>query len=277
MRMKMRMRQAHTPAGFTMIEVMLSVLIVAMVLTMVYSSFRAGSKATQFGSERAQLFHTARIAMQDIIQAIENLEWMPNTNKYMTFTGKPGGGVAVAGVHGGGDELEFVTSTSPTLINGQWQSGLARVRYMITDNDTGGSGAKTARSHLVKMVTRLKDDTFDDAYTVELSDNVVGFKCRYFDETSYEDSWDSDVKERLPEVVEITLYVQDKDSVQALRSGALIPNMMVRQGRTVQGSQPQTQTPQTPRPREPVQRPQTTPGTGRTPGTRPGRTPVQIR
>jgi len=116
--------------------------------------FRAGSKATQFGSERAQLFHTARIAMQDIIQAIENLEWMPNTKQVHDLHGQAGRRVAVAGVHGGGDELEFVTSTSPTLINGPVavRAGAgALYDYRQDTGGSGGSGAKTARSHLVKI------------------------------------------------------------------------------------------------------------------------------
>ena len=62
------------PHGFTLLELMLALVIMAMVLTMVYSAFSASSRACRFGVERAQIFHTARIAMQDIVQSIENID-----------------------------------------------------------------------------------------------------------------------------------------------------------------------------------------------------------
>ena len=58
--------------GFTIIEILLSIIILVMLLTVVHTSFRAGSKACRFGTQRAQIFHTARLAMQDIIESIEN-------------------------------------------------------------------------------------------------------------------------------------------------------------------------------------------------------------
>ncbi len=217
-------KRGKAKTGFTILEVLLSVVIVALVLTMIYSAFSAGSKACRFGSERAQIFHTARLAMQDIVQSIENIEF--GTNKYYEFIGKSHSAVGPAGKSVDNDEVEFATSTSPTLLDGRWQVGLARVKYAINRGRRGAEGAQ-----LEKWVTRIDDEDFDDAYVIELSDNIVGMKLRYFDETDYDDTWDSDVKERLPEVVEITFYVQEGEHVHPFMSGALIPDMRVKQGK----------------------------------------------
>ncbi len=215
-------------AGFTILEVLVSMIIVALVMTIIYSAFSAGSKVCSFGSQRAQIFHSARLAMQDIIQSIENLEY--GTNDYHEFIGKSNSGSAVGGKSVGDDELEFATSTSPTFIDGRWHVGLARVKYLLEKDK------KSDSTILEKWVTDVEDEDFKDAYVVELSQNIVGMTFRYYDEDDYDDSWDSDTKEKLPELVEITFYIQEGENIVPFRSGALIPNMIV--GKNVRRTSP---------------------------------------
>ena len=151
-------RTCHGARGFTVLEVLLSVLIVGLVLTVVYSAFRAGSQACRFGAERAQVFHTARIAMQDIIGAIENLEY--GTNDYYAFIGKSQSGIAPNGQSVDDDELEFATSNRPAWRDDHWQAGLARVRYAIAR----GRASRIGQAHdvvLQKWVTSIEDEEFD--------------------------------------------------------------------------------------------------------------------
>jgi len=205
--------------GFTILEVLISMIIVALVMTIVYSAFSVGSKVCSFGSKRAQIFHSARLAMQDIIQSIENLEY--GTNDYHEFVGKSHSGSAAGGKSVGDDELEFATSTSPTFIDGRWHVGLARVKYLLEKDK------KSDSTILEKWVTDVEDEDYKDAYVVELSQNIVGMTLRYYDDNDFDDSWDSDTKEKLPELVEITFYIEEGENVVPFRSGALIPNMRV--------------------------------------------------
>jgi len=206
--------------GFTILEVLVSMIIVALVMTIIYSAFSAGSRVCNFGSQRAQIFHSARLAMQDIIQSIENLKY--GTNEYFVFVGKSQSGKSIGGESVGEDELEFATSTKPTFIDGRWHAGLARVKYVI-EKDKKNPNATV----LEKWVTELNDEDFKDAYVAELSRNIVGITFRYYDDNDYDDSWDSDTKEKLPELVEVTFYIQEGDNIILFRSGALIPNMIV--------------------------------------------------
>jgi len=218
--MKPLINTRKTSSGFTILEILISMVIVALVMTIVYSAFSAGSKVCSFGSQRAQIFHSARLAMQDIIQSIENLEY--GTNDYYEFIGKSNSGTAPGGKSVDEDELEFATSTSPTFIDGRWHVGLARVKYVLAKDKKNNNSTV-----LEKWVADIEDEDYKDAYVLELSHNIVGMTFRFHDENDFDDSWDSDTKEKLPEFVEITFYVSEGESVSPFRSGALIPNMRV--------------------------------------------------
>ena len=245
--------QRHRRRGFTILEVLLSSVIVAMVLTIVYAAFSVGSRACRFGAERAQIFHTARIAMQDIIQSIENLEY--GQTNYLSMIGDQGS-ASYEGTSVGDDELTFATTTSPALLDGQWQAGLARVRYRINhDLDPRGRDTEGEKlSGLEKLVSRVEDEDLDDAYAVELSRDVVGLSFRYYDETDFDKSWDSDIKERLPEYVEITLHVREGENIHLLRSGALIPHMTLddKDNKRVERTAPETPEQPSEQPRQPA-------------------------
>ena len=217
-------------------------IIVALVLTIVYSAFSAGSRVCKFGSQRAQIFHSARLAMQDIIQSIENLQF--GTNDYYRFLGESDSGSA-GGQSVGADELEFATMTKPTFIDGRWHAGLARVKYVLN------SDSKDGGTVLEKWVADVEDEDFEDAYVLELSKNIVGITFRYYDDGDYDESWDSDDKDndkKLPEFVEITMYVKESESVLPFRSGALIPNMIVAQKIKRRGGTKNTAKPSSARP-----------------------------
>ena len=180
------MTAVRRPAGFTLLELMLAITIMAMVLVSVYAAFSAGSKACRFGASRAQIFHSARIAMQDILTAIENVEFGGTNTAFVGFSQSGSMGSV------GEDELEFATSTAPAMLDGRWFVGPARVRYRIDHSGASSSGAKGTGARLVKDVTRLDDELFEDAYTVELSRNVRGLSFLYLDEKKYVREWDSE-------------------------------------------------------------------------------------
>lgn len=221
----------RTTPGFTLLELMLAITMMAMVLLSVYAAFSAGSKACRFGASRAQIFHTARIAMQDILNAIENVEF-GGTNTAFIGLSQAGG---LGGV--GEDELEFATATPPALLDGRWFVGPARVRYRI--DHAGSSATSKTAPRLVKDVTRLDDELFEDAYTVELSPNVRGLSFLYLDENKYVRDWHSERDQKLPEIVEVTMavYEEETDQTHYLRSAAMIPSMRVRQGERIERPQ----------------------------------------
>lgn len=215
-------RRKTRDAGFTLLELLISVTIVALIVTVVYSAFTAGTRSAQHGSERAQIFHAARIAMQDIITTIENMEF--GQTNYLSFVGTDGS-ASFEGVSVGDDTLTLSTLTLPARLEDRWFAGRARVQYRI--NRTAEPRGDLPTVALEKLVSRVTDENLDDAYTLELSRDIVGLTLEYFEENAYRQSWDSEFSRRLPEYVEITLHVREGDTVHLLRSGALIPHMVL--------------------------------------------------
>ena len=212
--------------GFTLLELMLALVIMALVLTMVYSAFSAGSRACRFGGERAQIFHTARMAMQDILQSIENIDF--GTNDGYRFLGESGSAGAGRAGSVPADTLEFASFTSPRLTDERWYAGQSRVRYAISRDAQDEEGAPI-KHVLEKWVTDLDDVDFKNAHVTELSRDVAGMRCTYFggDDDKQSDDWDSERDDKLPNMVQVTLYVYETqgERVHPLRSAAMIPTM----------------------------------------------------
>jgi len=212
--------------GFTLLELMLALVIMALVLTMVYSAFSAGSRACRFGGERAQIFHTARMAMQDMLQAIENIDFGTNDGyRFLGETGSGGGGRAGSVP---ADTLEFASFTAPRLTDDRWYAGQSRVRYAIA-RDAQDEEGTTLPHVLQKWVTDLEDVDFKNAQITELSRDVAGIRFTYFggEDDKESDTWDSDRDEKLPDMVQVTLYVYETqgERMHPLRSAAMIPTM----------------------------------------------------
>ncbi|GEM_PF-1527925 len=212
--------------GFTLLELMLALVIMALVLTMVYSAFSAGSRACRFGGERAQIFHTARMAMQDILQSIENIDF--GTNDGYRFLGESSSAGAGRAGSVPADTLEFAAFSAPRLAGDRWYAGQSRVRYVITRDAQDEEGAPL-KHVLEKWTTDLDDVDFKSAHVTELSRDVAGIRFTYFggENDKESDEWDSDRDDQLPDMVQVTLYVYEAqgERVHPLRSAAMIPTM----------------------------------------------------
>ncbi|MBR5945649.1 type II secretion system protein, partial [bacterium] len=67
--------------GFTILELLLTMSIMVMVMTMIQSALAISSKVCTGGRDRAQLFHGARLAMDEMLNAFANMEYA-STGKY---------------------------------------------------------------------------------------------------------------------------------------------------------------------------------------------------
>jgi hypothetical protein len=102
------------------------------------------------------------------------------------------------------------------------------VRYAISRDAQDEEGAPL-KHVLEKWVTDLDDVEFKNAHVTELSRDVAGMRCTYFggDDDKESDDWDSERDDKLPNMVQVTLYVYETqgERVHPLRSAAMIPTM----------------------------------------------------
>lgn len=207
--------------GFTLLEVMLAVAIVASVLAAVYASFRAVTvawSATDRSCELSELgWGVLRLMGNELESALAR---GPGGVGSYRFLGVDGGERKDAS-----DRLTFVFATEPWTLGYGWRP-LVRVYYYV-DELPGGTkrlvrmerpaqvGGPTSEYEwptdslildvdaFVDPGRRFVPEDLEEAWVEVLAEDVVGMRVSYFDGTLWQTSWDSDTA--LPEAVAISL------------------------------------------------------------------------
>lgn len=208
--------------GFTILELLLTMSIMVMVMTMIQSALAISSKVCTGGRDRAQIFHGARLAMDEMLSAFGNMEYA-STGKYEF--------VALTGDYDGypRDTVDMVTLAPPMQLDNRWLAGEVRVRYFV-ENREDGVGV------LMKELSYPSDDapTEDDISGVPLVEGVVGLEISYYDEDGdLSRGWDSSVAEQdgsRPYEAVITLFLDMGQTIQPLSSAVMLPTMKVKNG-----------------------------------------------
>jgi general secretion pathway protein J len=172
--------KARGRGGFTLLEMMLAVTILALVSASVYSTWSAGQRAWKRGMDVSALFQRERVVMDALAELGEALVF---------FGGRPDI-YAVTGTHDEalGDSVSFVTGSDAVLPPGEWAiAGLRRVTLSLQRDQTG-------RTYLAIVNTPAlvgPDDQPQGAPHV-LSAEVTGFTVRYRDagDETWKDSWE---------------------------------------------------------------------------------------
>jgi len=172
--------------GFTLVEILISLAILAMIVASTFTIFRSASKSWQKGEIRSERYHNARTAIgrmsADISQAVLN-------NSYLCkFIGEK-------------DSVSFISFVSES--SGTFE--LSEIEYWL---DKGK-----------KLLMRSDDiepdydfSTYD--HSDILSDNISELEFSYYNGTAWTDSWHSDkaLGIGLPKAVRIKIRVEDKSA-----------------------------------------------------------------
>jgi prepilin-type N-terminal cleavage/methylation domain-containing protein len=232
-------------AGFTLIEVMVAITILAIIMSFIYTTFTATLEAKSYAENRAELYQTGwqilnRITREleaaYLVKKVENEEepfWEPPTD----FVGKEGW-------HEGRrmDTLTFTTLAHRDL-SSLWRSFAAQKEEEPDSNESEHAAisyfcqVEDAASDNVILYHRenpamMNDPLAEGGGIFEMAEGVREFRLRYYDEVDKEwkDSWEWEVGDlTLPVVVEVTLTLQDFSGHEATFGtlvnipGAIIP------------------------------------------------------
>lgn len=203
-------------------ELLLTMSIMVMVMTMIQSALAISSKVCTGGRDRAQLFHGARLAMDEMLNAFANMEYA-STGKYefVASTGDVEGYPM--------DSIDMVTLAPPMQLDSRWLAGEVRVRYSVATGEDGVSVLQKELSY------PTDDDTNADIPSVvPLVEGVVGMEISFYDEDgNLSRGWDTSIAEQdgsKPYEVVITLFLDLGKTVQPLCSAAMLPTMKVKNG-----------------------------------------------
>jgi type II secretion system protein J len=150
--------------GFTLVEILISLAILAMIVTSTFTIFRSSTKSWQKGEERSERYHTARVAVGKMAQEISQA--VINENMLCRFNGTQ-------------SEIKFVSFVSTH--GGVFE--LAEIEYWLDKNQC--------------LLMRNEDidpdyDFLTQDHTDILADNIPELEFLYYNGRAWVNAWDSE-------------------------------------------------------------------------------------
>lgn len=182
--------------GFTLLELLVSLVILVMAMTIVYQTFTNTMGAWERGSKVLDNLHSGDYVMQQIVTALRSAAYFTSVEGAYGFVMDSSGGAYPQ------DEFSWVTSGSALIPP---ESPLANSVYRVKvgmDNNDDGDEAVT-----VWAWPHLAEDGEDDAEPFYISTRVKGIDVRTynFEEETWDDEWED--TNSLPTLVELTLFM----------------------------------------------------------------------
>jgi general secretion pathway protein J len=205
----------HPASGFTLVEVLVAISILAILMTSVYGIFTSVSVARERLDADSADYHRARVIFDRMGRELRGTYFQARDQGLVFIGGKADEKTAI---------LELTTTAvSPLSRTG---SGLARVRYLlVTDPENAASGLVLMRSE--QPAHEPATETGIDGM-MRLAPGVDAMTLRFFAQGQWQEKWDGRIS-GLPEMVEIALQLRrvGRDPVQFI-SAVEIPEVGTR-------------------------------------------------
>ena len=191
--------------GFTLLELLLSVALLAIAATVTFMTFSAASTAWQRGSAMVDRLHHGDYVMQQLMVALRSA--------YFTQEGEHGFWHESTGTGSSAtDEISWVKLGGALIGREQdYVETPHRVRVFMGRDESGREGIAFTGWRLAGQEDDFDPDTLP---VTVLSERVIGFSCRTaweLDEIGEIDWWDEPDEgrtNRVPGLVEVTLYLE---------------------------------------------------------------------
>ncbi len=196
-------RNFSCPAGFTLLEVLLALFILALVLSGVWSSYREIFSLAKEGGGTAKTYQSARAAMD--ILGRDMMALTPFRGNFV-FSAAPE-------VRGGKDfsRLAFSAKNRGNVWDEAEPAGINKVLYQVIEDREG-------RSHLWRETEPMPAVKDSKGQGFVICEDVEAFSLRFYDsEKKREESWETapppgGKPAPLPRIVELELHLKEGDS-----------------------------------------------------------------
>lgn len=179
---------SRTADGFTLIEVLMALTLLALLLTGLYGSFDQSTRVQRIVEEQRDVYSQARLAVVLLTDEFA-AAYRPDTNDRQPE-------LFLTGTKGGTDEdrqdrIEFVTLAE--------SEGLRKVTVYLEERD----GVR-------RLIHKAEPLIAGTTATVELVEGVKAFTLRYYDGSAWVDRWDGLSMRRVPWAIGLKLVVGGK-------------------------------------------------------------------
>ena len=197
------------PAGFTLMEVMVALVIVGILGALVWGSFTPIYTAKEIVEGEADRYHSIRLAMDRITRDV-SMAFLSEHFDAKQFRERPTH--FVGDDSGDADTLRFTTFANERLYEDAKEGDQAVVEYRV-----GRDPDRRDVDVLFRRVKTVLDDQPDDGGTeVVLAEGIEGIDFKFWDVRKEEwvsewDTNDMEFKNHLPERVQVNLFVKDDE------------------------------------------------------------------
>jgi general secretion pathway protein J len=198
-RFPLRYPQSWRPAGFTLLEVVISVGILAVILTIVYNTFNSSMKAFTAMENEGDAYAQARIVLARMEEEIASI-YISDISDEKNKTGLLGEDRDEYDLPA--DSLHFTSLSHIRWTKDSRESELCEIGYYLEkDEETG---------FLFRREDWNVDGTLEEGgRPLELAEGVDGLNFKYYDGNEWVDEWDSRIKKGLPKAIEVELIMRD--------------------------------------------------------------------
>lgn len=184
-------------SGFTLLEIMISIVILSIALTLAWQMFSTATSAWTGSRAVLDRLHHGDFVLSRLAASLRSMATFESAPEKYGFRmdSNPSGA--------GGKTISWVTSSSAFIPRGEtFEHGLYRIEVGEGEDDDGNEGL------IVSAWPHLADEEEVEKKNWLVSDAVLGLDCAVFDveEDAWEDRWEK--TNEIPGLVTITLYVK---------------------------------------------------------------------
>lgn len=188
-------RPASNSRGFTLLEILVAISIVALVLTAVYGVFASISGAKERLERDAEIYQRARVVFDRLGRELRGVCPIGGAEQKGVFrTGTDADGQAI---------LELTTSATAQL--GLQQTGIALIRYTLAPEPESAPGKSLFRTEQSAL---LRDDVPGENGAMRLATGVARLEWRFLVQGEWRSELDA-ARDGLPALVEVALTMTD--------------------------------------------------------------------
>lgn len=188
--------------GFTLLEILVSMVILSIALTLAWQTFSAATRAWTGSRKLVDKMHHGDFVLTQLASALRSMAFFKDSAEHYGFRMENNS-------TGYGDHsISWVTASRAFIPRGeQFEHGLHRIEVGGGTDEDGEEGI------VVSAWPHLADPNEIEKKSWFITDNIKGLTCRVYDTDKDEERWREDWERtnEIPGLVEITLYAEPID------------------------------------------------------------------